>query len=329
MEFRQLGTSEVEVSAITFGAWAIGGFMWGRLDDGNAIRAIQTSIDAGVTSIDTAPIYGCGHSEDLVGRAIRGRRDKVQILTKFGLRWDGQGTHVFEMPDPTGRTVRVSKSAKRPQVIEECEQSLRRLGVDYLDLYQHHRPDENTPIEESMEAAARLLEQGKVRAVGVSNYSIEQMDRARRVVNLASTQPPYNMVSREIESEIIPYCLAHKVGVIVYSPLQRGLLTGKYKPDVKFPESDHRAKNPYFRPENIRRVNAFLEEIRPIADAHRATLGQLVINWTLRQKGVTAALVGARDSEQAAENAQATAFTLTADELQRINELLEGLTLEL
>jgi len=328
MEYRRLGSSDLHVSAITLGAWAIGGFMWGGTDDEAAVASIQRAVDLGMTTIDTAPVYGFGHSEELLARAVAGRRDKVQILTKFGLDWTGNGAFRLATTDPEGKTVEVYRNAHKEKVIAECEVSLQRLNTDYIDLYQQHWPDPDVPIEETFEAVAQLLEQGKIRAAGVSNYSVEEMEAARQVVPLASLQPPYSMINRGIERELLPYCIEHKIGVVVYSPLQRGLLTGKVTMDRTFPASDHRSENAFFKPENRRRVLDFLEQIRPIAEAHSATLAQVVIAWTIRQPGITAALVGARTAAQVEENAGAADLQLTDADLAQINGLLDALELD-
>jgi len=328
MDARRLGDSDVMVTPVTLGTWAIGGWMWGGTDERQAVDAIRAALDAGVTSIDTAAIYGFGLSEELVGRAIAGRRDEVQILTKYGLRWDSdEGTEYFETTDRDGRRREVRKNARPDSVVYECEQSLRRLGTDCIDLYQCHWRDVSTPVADTMEAVAKLLEQGKIRAAGVSNFSVEEIEAARKVVPIASDQPPYSMLLRDAENDILPYCREHNIGVIVYSPLQRGLLTGKITEDYQFGPGDHRAGSKLFQPENVRRVNAFLDDIRPIAEAHDATLGQLVIHWTLRRPGVTAALVGARNPKQATENAKAAELEISDDELRQIDERLEGLEL--
>jgi aryl-alcohol dehydrogenase-like predicted oxidoreductase len=330
MEYRQLGTSDVKVTEIALGASAIGGWLWGGTDDAAALDGIRKAVDLGMTTIDTAPAYGFGHSEQIVGQAIRGRRDRVQILTKFGLRWDtDKGVDPFRSQDLDGRPVCIMKYAARESVLEECEASLRRLGVDAIDLYQHHWPDSGTPIEETMEACAALLAQGKIRAVGVSNYTPELMERARKVVPLASDQPPYSMLRRGIEQDVLPWCRRHGVGVLAYSPLQNGILTGKVTLDREFPETDLRARSPYYRPENRRRILALLERLRPIADAHGATLAQVVIQWTIHRPGITAALVGIRNPEQAADNAGAAALRLTAAETREIDTLLDDLKLDL
>ncbi|NLF30313.1 MAG: aldo/keto reductase [Planctomycetes bacterium] len=328
MEHRRLGSTDIDVSVITFGAWAIGGWMWGGQEEKDAIAAIHAALDHGVTSIDTAAVYGFGDSERLVRKAVGKRRHEVRIFTKFGLRWDrDEGEVRFETFDNDGRPVKVRRNARPDSVIEECDNSLRRLGTDYIDLFQIHWPDPQTPVEETMAALDRLLQAGKILAAGVSNYSVEDLDRARRTCPIASSQPPYSMVLRGAEKDMLPYCREHTIGVVVYSPLQRGLLTGKVTADREFPEDDHRRTNPLFSVENRRRVNAFLDEIRPVAEAHDVTLAQLAINWTIHRPGITAALVGSRNARQAAENAQAASFKLRPDETAFINERLERLEL--
>ena len=229
MEYRKLGESEVKASVITFGAWAIGGWMWGGADRKDAIAAIKASYDHGVTSIDTAPAYGQGLSEEIVGEAIKGiPRDKIQMLTKFGLRWNvKKGEYYFSSNDNNGNDIDMYRFASRESVMKECEDSLKRLNTDHIDLYQIHWPDGTTPIAETMEALQRLIEQGKIRAAGVCNYSVAQMREAEKTITLASNQVPYSMLLRHIEKELVPYAIEHKKSIIAYSPLQRGLLTGK------------------------------------------------------------------------------------------------------
>jgi aryl-alcohol dehydrogenase-like predicted oxidoreductase len=331
MERCKLGNSSVQVTRITFGAWAIGGWMWGPQDEGDAIAAVRKALDMGITTIDTAAVYGFGRSEEIVAKALTGvnRRD-MQILTKYGLRWDRpEGALRWDTLDNEGRPIQVMRNSRPDSVIEECERSLSRLRTDYIDLYQCHWPDPTTPIEETFGAIRKLMDQGKVLAAGVSNYSVEQMEAARSVLPLASCQPAYSMVNRGIEEGIIPYCVKHNVAVIVYSPLQRGLLTGKITEAHKFARGDHRADNPFFRPANVRRVNAFLDRIRPIADAHGATLAQVVIGWTLRRAGITAVLVGARNARQAGENAKAAEVRLSVQDIERIDRLLAEVKLDL
>ena len=329
MEYRKLGKSDLEVSVITFGAWAVGGWMWGGTERKEAVEAIRASYDLGVTSIDTAPVYGQGLSEDIVGEAIRGiPRDKVQILTKYGMRWDlAKGTLAFNTKNNEGKAIDVYKYAGKESIIKECENSLKLLGTDYIDLYQIHWPDVTTPIQESMEAVARLIEQGKVRQAGVSNYNVDQMKEAGKYVTLVSNQVPYSMVKRDIEADVIPYSIENNIGVIAYSPIQRGLLSGKMKPGYKFSEGDHRAGMYFFKDENLARTNAFLDKIKPLADQKNATLAQLVIRWTIEQPGITIALVGARNAEQAIQNAKAIDVKLTKEEIGLINEELDKVEL--
>lgn len=323
----KLGKSDVEITPMVFGAWAIGGWMWGGSDDKEAVTAIKTSIDHGITSIDTAPIYGFGHSEKIVGEAVKSySRDKIQLLTKFGMRWDTkEGDFYFESKKNDGTPVKIHKFSGKQSIINECEESLKRLGTDYIDLYQIHWPDKTTPIEESFEAVDQLKKEGKIRSAGVSNYSVDQMKIAHGVTPLASNQVPYSMVLRDIEKEVVPFCIDNGIGILAYSPLQRGLLTGKITPDYKFNEGDHRKSTKFFQEPNLSRTNAFLDEIKPIAEKHDATLAQLVINWTLQQPGITSVLVGARNKEQVAQNAQALSFDLDTEIVDEITEKLNRL----
>ena len=327
MEYQQLGSSDVSVSRITFGSWAAGGWMWGGTEQNDAVGAIRASYELGVTSIDTAPVYGMGLSEEIVGEAIKGLpRDQVQILTKFGMRWDGsQGDFAMKTKDNAGHDLDVYKYAGRDSIIRECEESLRRLGTDYIDLYQQHWPDVTTPIDETMEALSRLIGQGKVRAAGVSNYSVAQLREAEQTLTIASNQVPYSMVRRDIEADVVPYCLENHQAILVYSPLQLGLLTGKMKPGQGFGEGDLRRGHRLFTPENVKRVNTMLNRIRPLAETKNATLGQLVLRWTLAQPGISVALVGARNPEQAVQNARALDFQLTFEEVDFINKQLREL----
>jgi aryl-alcohol dehydrogenase-like predicted oxidoreductase len=324
MEYRKLGNSDIRISAIAFGAWAAGGWMWGGTDRKEAVLAIEKSIDLGVSTIDTAPVYGFGLSEEIVAEAVAGKRNQVQILTKYGLRWDTtRGVFYFDSQDAQGNFVKINKYAGKQGIVEECENSLRRLKTDYIDLYQIHWPDPTTPIEETMEAVATLLRDGKIRAAGVSNYSVEQLKTAEKVIPISSNQVPYSMVNRGIESDLVPYCQERNVGILAYSPLQRGLLTGKITDDYTFASGDHRPGTSFFKPENRRRTNTFLNKIKPLAEEKGANLSQLVINWTIQQPGITCALVGARNPQQAEENAKL--LKLSPGELQAINSYLSEL----
>ncbi|MCI3936111.1 aldo/keto reductase [Chryseobacterium aahli] len=326
MEYRKLGNSDLEVSAITFGAWAAGGWMWGSTDRNEAIEAIKASYDVGVTSIDTAPIYGQGASEEIVGEAIKGfPRNKVQILTKFGMRWDlSKGNLAMKSKNNNGQDIDIYKYAGKESVIYECEQSLKRLGTDYIDLYQIHWPDSTTPIDETFEAVSRLIEQGKVRFAGVCNYDVAQMAEAEKTLQLVSNQIPFSMVNRGIEKEMVPYCIENNKSILAYSPLERGLLTGKITSDYKFKEGDHRAGHAHFQPDFIEKTNQLLDKIKPIAEQHNASLGQLVLKWTIERQGITIALAGARNAEQAVQNAKAIDIHLSKEELKTIDDLVNA-----
>jgi aryl-alcohol dehydrogenase-like predicted oxidoreductase len=304
--------------------------MWGHTERSDAIKAVRAAYDLGVSSIDTAPAYGQGNSEEIVGEAIKGiTRDKVQILTKYGMRWDlAKGEFYFKSTDTKGKPIDIYKYAGRNSIITECENSLRRLGTDYIDLYQIHWPDNTTPIEETMETVALLIKQGKVRYAGVCNYNAEQLKEAQKYVNMVSVQVPYSMVLRDIEEELVPYSLDHHISILAYSPMERGLLTGKIKPGHIFAEGDHRPGLYFFKEENIRRTNLFLEKIQPLASEKNATLAQLVLRWTIEQPGITIALAGARNEQQAIENAGAINIHLSTDELSFINHELSKLTLK-
>jgi len=329
MEYRNLGKSDLKLSVITFGAWAAGGWMWGGTERKDAVAAIHAAYDLGVTSIDTAPAYGQGTSEEIVGQAIRDLpRDKVQVLTKFGLRWDVvKGEFYFKSKDNNGRAIDIYKYAGKEGIIEECENSLRRLGTDYIDLYQIHWPDGTTPISETMEAVAQLIRQGKVRYAGVCNYGPALLEEAQKSVPLVSNQVPYSMVNRGIEQETVPFCIKNNLSILAYSPMERGLLTGKMRPGHQFAEGDHRAGLYVFSDENIRRTDGFLEKIKPLADAKKASISQLVLRWTIGQPGITIALAGARDAEQSTVNAKAADVKLSPEEIDFITTELNKLVL--
>ena len=326
MEKRQLGRSPVRVSPVIFGAWAIGGWMWGGNEERDSIEAIRAALEGGINTIDTAAIYGMGYSEELVGKAIKGRRDQVVIATKCGMRWDSdEGSDPWPQKDNSGKDVVIRKNGKAASIFHECEQSLKRLGVDVIDLYQIHWPDVSTPVAETIGALEKLRQQGKVRAIGTSNYDVDWLGAALNVAPIASDQPPYSILRRDIEKDILPSCREHQIGVICYSPLERGLLTGKVGPDRQFAPGDHRAQHPYFTVENRKRALAALEKVKPIADKHGVSYAQLIINWTIHQSGITAAIVGARNAEQARHNAKAMSFTLSDQELAEIRSAFDPL----
>lgn len=331
MEYRKLGNSDLNVSVVTFGAWAAGGWMWGGADRLEAVKAIQAGFEYGVTSIDTAPVYGQGTSEEIVGEAIKGiPRDKVQIMTKYGLNWeDTKGEFYFSSKNNQGKPIDIYRYSGRQSIIKECETSLRLLGTDYIDLYQIHWADPTTPVQETMEAVAQLIKEGKVRYAGVCNYNVALMKEAAKYIDLVSDQVSYSMVKRDIERELVPYLIENNKSVLAYSPLQRGLLSGKIKPGHSFAEGDTRVDQPYYSDKNIQLINAFLEKIKTLANEKNVTLSQLVIRWTLEQPGITIALVGARNAAQSIENAKAAQLKLSSEEIIFINSELAKLKLEL
>jgi aryl-alcohol dehydrogenase-like predicted oxidoreductase len=329
MELRKLGKSDVKVTPMAFGAWAIGGWMWGGSEEKEAINAIHAAYDAGITTIDTAPVYGFGKSEELVGRAMKDKpRDSYQLLTKFGMNWvTEEGEYFFDSKDNDGRPFKMYKWASKKRVMQECEDSLRRLKTGYIDLYQIHWPDNSTPLGETFEAVQQLMEQGKVRAAGVCNYNVELVEEALKTIQLVSNQVPYSLINRSIEKNVLPQALEKGLSIIPYSPLQRGLLTGKIKPGHKFTEGDTREGNRFYTAENISRTNALLEKIKPIAEEHNASVAQVVINWTINRPGIGTVLVGARNAEQVKTNRGALDFNLNSDEMRRITELADSFSL--
>ncbi len=315
MRTRELGNTGEALTRVGLGTWAIGGggwdHGWGPQDDENSIAAIHRALDLGINWIDTAPAYGLGHAEEIVGRAIAGRRDEVFLATKCGLVWDKGGTTTY------GRLTAES-------VRQEAEDSLRRLDVDVIDLYQIHWPDPEEQIEEAWAAIADLIRLGKVRYGGVSNFSVAQLERIRPIHPVTSLQPPYSMVRREVEQDLLPYCAAYEIGVIVYSPMQSGLLTGKYdRAKIEnLPEGDWRKDSRQFTEPELSANLELVEGLRPIAERNERTLPQLAIAWTLRRPEVTAAIVGARRPSQIQETAQAADWQLADEDLSRIDALL-------
>ena len=324
MEYRKLGNTELELSTITYGAFAIGGNMWGGNEKADSIASVHASIDHGVTTIDTAPFYGFGLSEEMIGDALQSRdRSKVQLLTKFGLVWDGsnqgKGDFFFDADD-NGKKIPIYKYASKNNIIKEVEESLKRLRTDYIDLLQIHWPDTTTPIHETMEALEILIQQGKIRAAGVSNYSVSQIQEAQKTIQIASNQVPFSMLNRTIETDLIPLTLSENIGIIAYSPMERGLLTGKYFTDSKLKENDHR--NGYFGQFDLQKVKTLVEELSSLAHSKHISLSQLVLRWTSLQKGITIVLAGARNAEQAISNAKAMDFDLNVSELEFINSAI-------
>lgn len=313
---RTIGASGISASAIGLGTWAIGGWMWGGTDEAQSIDTIRASIDEGVSLIDTAPAYGKGLSEEIVGKAIKGRRDKVVLATKLGLIWHAKkGYHFFDYDGAP-----VHRYLGADSVVYEVEQSLRRLGTDHIDHYITHWQDPTTPVAETMEALDRLKTQGKIRSIGASNVSVADVKAYLAAGQLDAVQQEYSMVARDMEQDLLPFCAGNNVSVLSYSSLALGLLSGKIGPDRVFTGDDQRKDNPRFSQPNRRKVAALMEAIKPSAEAHGASEAQVVIAWTLQQPGITFSLCGARSPQQARENAQAGRIKLSGQEINQISE---------
>ena len=305
----------MQITPLGFGSWAIGGggwaAGWGPQDDQQAISAIKRALDLGINWIDTAAVYGLGHSEELVGRAIKGREQRPYVFTKCGRQWDDRGN--------------IYGNLKAASIRREAEASLKRLQVDVIDLYQMHWPDPEQDIEEGWEAMARLKEEGKVRYIGVSNFNVAQMRRVMRIAPIDSLQPPYSLIQRETEEELLPFCQEHDIGVIVYSPMESGLLTGAMTREriANLPEDDWRKHDRRFQEPELSRNLALAEKLNEIGFMHNVSAGIVAIAWTLRQPAVTAAIVGARSPEQVESMLPAAEFRLSDKELAEIDEFLE------
>jgi aryl-alcohol dehydrogenase-like predicted oxidoreductase len=331
MRKRKLGTSNLQISEIVFGAMPLGGWLYGgtQSDRSDAVRTIHAAIDAGMTTIDTAPIYGFGLSEEIVGDAIRDRRNSVEICTKAGMRWDrSDGQHFFNTTHPaTDEPVKIYRILKGDAVIEECERSLKRLGVDTIDLYQCHWPDDTTPLGETMEAMIRLREQGKIREIGVSNFTPDMIGECLETAPIVCDQPRYSPLFREIEDDILPYVQERNVSLIVYNPLEMGLLTGTVTMERTFPDTDQRSRQHSFQPENRRKVLDALDKLSHIRENHDATTTQVIVNWVKDEPGITAAIVGGRSIDQVRENAASADFVLTTEERTKIRRVFEAFQL--
>jgi methylglyoxal reductase len=312
---RQIGRSGIEASAVGLGSWAIGGWMWGGTDEAESISAIRAAIDAGVSLIDTAPAYGKGLAEEIVGKAIEGRRDQVVLATKCGLIWHARkGNHFF---DYDGQPVH--RYLGPESIAYELEQSLKRLRTDHIDHYITHWQDATTPIADTMEALEKLKAQGKIRSIGASNTSVADVEAYAAAGQIDAIQEEYSMVRRDIEATLVPVCVKRGISVLSYSSLALGLLGGKIGPDRAFTGDDQRRDNPRFSLENRRKVAAFMNEIAPLSADLGATNAQLVVAWTLQQGGITFSLCGARNPRQAAENAKAGHLRLSPDVIAAID----------
>lgn len=302
METRQLGTSGIQITPILTGTWQAGKKMWVGIEDAETIKAIRAAFDAGITTIDTAEVYGEGHSERIVADAVSDVRDKAVYATK-----------VF------------ANHLKYDQVIEACDRSLKNLKTDYIDLYQIHWPSgsfksEVVPIQETISALNHLKEKGKIRAIGVSNFSRTQLEEAAQYGRIDSVQPPYSLFWRWVEKDVTPYCVENNISILAYSPLAQGLLTGKFELGHQFDPADNRAKNKLFQGENYQHAQQALAKLRPIAERHQCSLAQLALAWLIAQPQANA-IAGMRDAQQALDNAKAGEIKLSADELKEIDAI--------
>jgi len=312
---RTIGKSGINASAVGLGTWAIGGWMWGGTEERQSIAAIQASIDAGISLIDTAPAYGMGLAETIVGKAIAGRRDKVVLVSKCGLVWHvNEGAYFFHQD---GKPVHRYLGAV--SIRYEIEESLKRLGTDYIDHYVTHWQDATTPIAETVGALVRLKEEGKIRSIGASNVSQADLEAYIATGALDAIQEEYSMVKRDIETTLLPVCRENAVSVLSYSSLALGLLSGKVGPERVFAEDDQRHGNPRFSQANREKIARLIGVLKPVAAAHCASVAQVVIAWTIAQPGITFSLCGARDPAQAVENAAAARLRLTESELALIS----------
>jgi aryl-alcohol dehydrogenase-like predicted oxidoreductase len=322
MEKRKLGYSDLYLTPVGLGTWAIGGgenpYGWGPQDDADSIATIQRAVGLGINWLDTAKGYGHGHSEEVVGRALKGRRDKVIVATKCGILWKEDGSDIYG-------------HLKADSIKAECESSLARLQTDYIDLYQIHWPLPDEDIEEGWGAVSELVKEGKVRYGGVSNFNVDQLKRIQKIHPVTSLQPPYSMVNRAIEKEILPYCAANQIGVIAYSPMQAGLLTGKMTREraAALPLDDWRKGNPDFQEPRLSIILDMIEKLRPIAREKGQFVANLALVWVLQRPEVTAAIAGARRPVQIEETSRAMDLVLTAGEWEKVNACLADCEMQL
>jgi len=308
MHYRMLGSSTLRVSIVSLGTWVFGGDNWGKVDDNESIASIQKAIEVGINLIDTAPVYGDGHAEAIVGKAIKGNRDKVFIATKCGLqKRDGKFIH----------------DLRPSQIRKELDQSLSRLNIEHLDLYQCHWPDPKTPIEATLEEMLKIQSEGKINNIGVSNVDLPLLEKALRVAPVVSIQVHYSLLERSVEeSHLLQFCKKKGVGVMTYGSLGGGLLTGKYKNQPTFPKKDaRRFFYPFYKGQEWRRYHGFVEAIQKIAHQKRTPLVQVALNWLIQQSGVTTALVGARTMQQVEKNADAIQWELSGNDLIQIEKI--------
>jgi aryl-alcohol dehydrogenase-like predicted oxidoreductase len=312
MHYRTLGSSNLSISSIGVGTWAMGGpweYGWGSIDDTKSIQAIHQAFDLGVNFIDTADVYGLGHAEEVVGKAIKDRREDIIVATKFGLLWDEQ----------TGKIT--GENGKQQHVFAACEASLKRLQTDYIDLYQIHWPDTNTPLEETLQALEQLVSHGKIRYFGVSNFSIEQLKICKQFPHFCSDQPPYNILSRRIEKDVLPFCKDNHIGLITYAGLAYGYLTGTFNLDYTFEKGDWRGNHPAFKDNAWKQNLEIISRLKQWVEQREKTLSELAIAWVLSELAVTTALVGSANPKHVKQNIQAINWKLSQKEREEITNI--------
>ncbi|RKY89764.1 aldo/keto reductase [candidate division KSB1 bacterium] len=313
MEYRQLGQSDLKISTVGFGCWAMGKYGWGAdVDDNDSIRAVHRALELGINFFDTADIYGRGHSEEVLGKALGARRKDVIVATKVGNRWN------------PNRPEEVRVDLSREYILKAVDDSLRRLQTDYIDLYQIHRHDPNQPIAEIMATLVELVKQGKIRYIGTSNLSVPQLEEYLAHGPVVSIQPPLSLFVRHTEVQLLPFCQQHSVGVVVYSPLAMGLLTGKYSQPTKFPPNDFRANNFLFQGQTFKRNIAIVKALKDYAAEKNHTVAQLAVAWVLAHPAVTSAICGAKRPAQIEETAAASDWHLEESTLQDIDHIVFG-----
>ncbi|MHC1744129.1 MAG: aldo/keto reductase [Syntrophobacteraceae bacterium] len=310
MERVRFGKTDLEVSPIVLGTWVTGGWAWGGADEDAAVGALLRAFELGINFVDTAPVYGFGKSEGLVGKAIRewGHRDELVVATKCCLEWDEKE--------------RIGRNSSPQQIRQEIDDSLARLGVEKIDLYQIHWPDSKTPFEASMEVLIRLQEAGKIRYIGLSNFNVSQIEACLEHGEVVSLQPPFNLFERGAEQDILPFCLKNGIATLVYGGLCRGMLTGKFKGDEQFPRGDLRRGDPKFKPDRFKQYVKAVEDLRKLAASYGKSVAQFALRWALQQPGVTTVIAGARTAAQVEDNAGVAGWKIAPEDLGKVDAIL-------
>lgn len=311
MERITFGRTNLEVSRVVLGTWVTGGWAWGGSDEAESIRAIVRGLELGISFIDTAPVYGFGRSEEILGKALRewGRRETVTVATKCGLEWDEKQIHIRRNSSPE-------------RIRFEIDQSLRRLGLERIDLYQVHWPDRNTPFEATLETLLQLQAEGKIRYFGLSNFSVQQIEACLSNAPVASLQPPFNLFERAAANELLPYCRDHGLATLVYGGLCRGLLSGKFTGEERFKKGDLRRGDPKFKPDKFKQYVKAVDALKKIAARYHRSMAQFALRWALQQPGVTCVIAGARTPAQVEDNAGISGWEIAADDLAEVEEIL-------